>query len=204
MNTRLKKTSLILIAISFLSACTIGNRIAQHGESVSTTLGNITVNDNNIAGDLSITNGNITLGDNARANTIEVVNGNIDLGELSQAKSLETINGNIFVSEKVKVLGDVKTINGNIDVKANSSIVGSITTHSGNITLAKNSKVFGNITFEQQHKLLANVDNEQPKLFIEDGALIEGYIHLYQAVTIISVDKNLLEKVLYHYKDNLM
>ncbi|WP_448547546.1 hypothetical protein [Thalassotalea fusca] len=189
----------VILVILTLTSCSVGNRVASHGQSVDVTMGNIDVNANNSAGHLAVTNGNITISHHAKVKSIEVLNGNITIENFSEADSIETTNGNIDIGDKVQVSHDVVTLNGDIQLATNVEIGANVRTATGNVLIGKGTRINGDIIFEKPGYWSSKVEQEIPVLEIEEGAIVEGNIHLYRPITLRIPEGFSPEQVIHHY-----
>jgi hypothetical protein len=194
--TTLLSTSLLLVG---LSGCVVGNQVGHSGNDVYSTFGNIDVRDGGRAGDLENNSGNITVGRNAKVKSVEHTNGNIDIGEFSEAYSLETMNGNIDVGKNAIITRSIKVMNGNINVQQGVNVGANLIASNGDVTVAKKTVIKGDIIFEDT--FLTSLADETPILTINEGATIEGQIHLYRKVDVILPRSMSLDKVVRHYQD---
>ena len=183
-----------------LTACSIGNRVGEHGADVDNFAGNIHVNNNNNAGTLNTTNGNITIGQYAITKAVEVTNGNINIDEYSQASSLQSTNGNVATGTNVKISGHVQTTNGSITIDKASQVGKDVVTSTGDIFIAQGSVINGDIIFEELGYFLSSFEQDMPKLTVKKNVKIVGDIHLYRPVELIIDSSISANKIIRHYE----
>lgn len=192
----------VVSASVLMSGCVvhIGDQVAGQGRDASATVGNISVNAGDTAGELRTVAGNISIGERAITDEIKAVNGNIEVGDNAKAKQLETVNGNIEAGKSVVVEGSVRVVNGDIRFKADGQIHGQVTLVRGKISLAQNTHVYGDIVFEKRSDDVDDDKDKMPKLSLAQGVKVDGQILLYQPVTLDFANPAMQEKVERHFE----
>lgn len=166
--------------------------------NVDAVFGDIRVQAERSAGNLSTVNGSAFVGKLAQTGNVDVVNGNIDIDTGASSQSLSTVNGNITAGKDVTVRHAVSTVNGDIKVSTGSHIHGDVTSVNGDIEI-RMSRIGGNIENFNGDIVLRGIgklegdiiikDNDKnewktssPKLHIDNDFTIQGNIILHKSV----------------------
>jgi DUF4097 and DUF4098 domain-containing protein YvlB len=199
-------TTLLFVSIVLLvlPACSMGNRIAAHGQDVEVIFGNVKVSTGTVAGELGAINGNVNIASKAKVQSVSVVNGNIEIDDFSQASSLETVNGNITAGKKVIIDGTVATVNGNIRLGQQGEIAMNIETINGSIFVGQGVHIKGDIIFNSPGDSISFFNKDKPRLKIAKDVTIEGKIHLYRPVELDSSTFIDAGNIVHHYSSGRM
>lgn len=165
----------------------------KRGRDVDHVNKSITVDANEVAGNLSTVNGSIRISEGARVEHAETVNGSVRMGARAQADSVETVNGSVTLEADAIVAGNVEAVNGSISLVAGADVTGGvenvngairmerahvggeIRTVSGDIEVGTGSRVDGGITVEKPTGFFGIwTEQRPPRVVIGPGAVVTG------------------------------
>jgi predicted acyltransferase (DUF342 family) len=147
---------------------------AGAAENISKVNGSVKVEPGQQAGDVDTVNGSITIGASARVGDIETVNGSLRLEDGASADSAGTVNGSITIGADAVVQNRVEAVNGSITLRKGARVAGGIATVNGDIRLAAGTRLTGGIRVEASKSWWKGGDSRNPRITIEQGAVVEG------------------------------
>jgi len=187
-----------MLAIAYAySAVVLG---AAAAGDISKVNGSIKVEDGQQAGDVSTVNGSVTIGVGARVGSVETVNGSVRIGDRAEVESAETVNGSVTVGVDSLVREGIDTVNGSMTLRKGARVgggldnvngamllegarvEGGIDTVNGDIRLATGSRVTGGIHVEENKSWFKSGHSDNPRITIEQGAVVEGRLHFEREV----------------------
>lgn len=190
-----------VLTLGFAMGAVLLGDAANAAVSVSKVNGSIHIEPGEQAGDVSSVNGSVTIGAGARAEDVETVNGSLRIDDNAVVRSAETVNGSVTVGAAAQVEEGIDAVNGSLTLRRGARVQGGlenvngamlldgamvdggIETVNGDIRLTSGSRLTGGIHVEE-HKPKWNWNGVQrnPRITLEQGAVVEGRLHFEREV----------------------
>jgi len=190
-----------ILTLGFAFGAVLAGDAAHAATDISKVNGSVKVEPGEQAGDVSTVNGSVTIGVGARAVDVETVNGSLKIEDRAVVRSAGTVNGSITVGAAAEVQEGIEAVNGSITLRKDArvqgglenvngamllegaQVAGGIETVNGDIRLLDGSKLTGGIHVEQnKSKWKWSGDSRNPRITIEQGAVVEGPLHFEREV----------------------
>jgi predicted acyltransferase (DUF342 family) len=182
------------------SAVVLGSSVSVG--DVSKVNGSVRVEAGQQAGDVSTVNGSVTIGAGAGVEDVGTVNGSIRIEDRATLDDAETVNGGITAGAGTAFRGDVQTVNGSITLREGVRVAGGlgsvngdmlldgaevqqgIETKNGDVRLTSGTRVLGGIHIEESHNhsWFGKRDGRNPRITVEQGAVVQGPLHFEREV----------------------
>lgn len=200
-----------ILTLCFAFGAVLAGDAAHAANDISKVNGSVKIEPGEQVGDVSTVNGSVTIGAGARAVDVETVNGSLKIEDRAVVRSAGTVNGSITVGAAAEVQEGIEAVNGSITLRKDArvqgglenvngamllegaQVAGGIETVNGDIRLLAGSKLTGGIHVEQnKSKWNWGGDSRNPRITIEQGAVVEGPLHFEREVDLyVAPDVNL-------------
>ncbi len=163
--------------------------------SVATVNGSIDIDDDAAVTSAETVNGPVHLGDRAHAESLQTVNGGITLGKSAHvAHDVRSVNGTLTLGEGSEVLGALENVNGHIEVES-AHVARGIQTVNGGIDLTRGAHVEGGIHVRKPSSSLIQIGNDEPRVVIGAGVVVQGDLVFDRKVVLYVNDKAVIGPV---------
>jgi DUF4097 and DUF4098 domain-containing protein YvlB len=190
-----------VLTIGFAFGAVLVGDAAQAAADISKVNGSVKVEPGQQAGDVSTVNGSVTIGAGARAEDVETVNGSLKIEDSAVVRSAATVNGSVTVGAAAQVEQGIDAVNGSLTLRRDArvegglenvngsmllegaQVSGGIETVNGDIKLLSGTRLTGGIHVEQtKSKWNWGGEPRNPRITIEQGAIVEGPLHFEREV----------------------
>jgi DUF4097 and DUF4098 domain-containing protein YvlB len=190
-----------VLTLGFAMGAVLIGDAAHAADSISKVNGSIRVEPGQQAGDVSSVNGSVTIGAGATVGEVETVNGSLRIEDQATVRSAATVNGSVTVGDGARVLQGIDAVNGSMTLRRGASVQGGlenvngailldgaqvdggIETVNGDIRLASGARLTGGIHIEEsKSKWNWGGDRRNPRVTVEQDAVVEGRLHFEREV----------------------